>query len=107
VKVESPVERPTVLRPESRRVYSRRTDRRLVRLTERTALFWVEWEEEGHRVSTLFSSGPVSCNDVEIGDPPEGMIAARVPFGDHAKAMFVPDPERQQRGRAASEGAKD
>lgn len=81
------------IKPEKRTVYSEATDQKLVELTKDVGLFWVQWGEGRRHESALVCSGPVLCNDIEIGEPPKGMIAACVPFVDHAEATFVPDPK--------------
>lgn len=63
--------------------------RRILELPERIGLYWVKWTENG----SLVFNGPVRCNDIRIGDPPDGKIAACVPFAKSAKAKFVPDPK--------------
>jgi hypothetical protein len=68
-------------------------DKELVRLTDKIGLFWAQWEEDQRPLSTLVFAGPILCNDIMIGEPPQGMIPTCVPFPDHAKAMFVPDPK--------------
>lgn len=55
-------------------------------------LFWVIWEEDGRRFSSVAYAGPVLCNDVMIGPAPPGRVAMCVPFPDHAGARFVPEP---------------
>jgi hypothetical protein len=74
------------------------------RLPEETGLFqvtWTEGEAEGPLARSgraraqrtgIIASGPVLCNDVALGTPPAGQIAACVPFADRAEARFVPDP---------------
>ncbi len=37
-------------------------------------------------------SGPVLCNDIDLGPAPSGQIATCVPFKDKAEARFVPVP---------------
>ena len=78
------------LAPEGGAVNSSRT---LAELPKTTNLFHLEWFENKTKFNGSALSGPVSCNDVMIGEPPEGMVAACVPFEDHASAMFVPAPE--------------
>jgi len=69
-----------------------RTDQALFVLPQRVGLFWVEWLEDERAAGSLAVSGPVLCNDIEIGEPPAGTIAACVPFATSAVAKFVPDP---------------
>ena len=92
-KVAFHVAGPVSVAPVERKVYSRATDQTIFDLTDRIGLYWTEWREDGHRASTLVFSGPVACNDLKIGDPPKGFIAAGVPYPDHGRATFVPDPE--------------
>lgn len=84
---------PITLVPEVRAIYSAQQDRELVVMPDQSGLFWGEWEEDGRRAGTLVPSGPILCNDLHIGPPPEGMIAACVPSAEGARAMFVPDPQ--------------
>ena len=65
----------------------------LVQIPEAVGLYWVTWTENDAPFASLAINGPILCNDVEIGDPPEGKIATCVPFADHARAQFVPDPK--------------
>ena len=70
-------------------------------LPKETALYWLHWSEWNevnaverltvYRNSLVFS-GPVQCNDVRMGEPPPGKIAACVPFDNRAEARFVPAP---------------
>src|SRR5262249_24089998 len=76
-----------------RDVFGSQTDQVVTILPREVALFWLEWLEDDRPFSALAVSGPVLCNDIDIGDPPEGMIAACVPLGGRAGAMFVPDPK--------------
>jgi hypothetical protein len=92
-RVNLRVNQPIVLKGEKRHIYSRESEQRIVRLTEAIGLLWAEWEEDGHRADTLVFAGPMLCEDVDIGNPPEGMIATCVPFANSAAAMFVPDPK--------------
>ena len=55
-------------------------------------LYWVSWLQDDVRRGTLIFRGPVQCNDVNLGDPPPGKIAACVPSENSATAQFVPDP---------------
>jgi hypothetical protein len=70
-------------------------------LPKDTALFWVHWSEHKEvnaaarssvNRESLLLAGPVQCNDIALGEPPPGKIAACVPFSDHAEARFVPEP---------------
>jgi len=87
------MERATTLKPQKRDSYSSKTDEQLVRFDSPIGLYLVEWMEDTHHVSTTVFSGPVQCNDIDIGEPPKGFIAACVPFPRNGTAMFVPDPE--------------
>ncbi len=67
-----------------------------------TALFWIRWFEdrEGNRSArmtrwrdALAVSGPILCNDLDLGPVPEGRVAACVPFRDQAQARLVPRPD--------------
>jgi hypothetical protein len=55
-------------------------------------LYWVRFTENGLPRDGFIFRGPVKCNDIEIGEPPAGKVAACVPFKDSARAQFVPDP---------------
>jgi hypothetical protein len=55
-------------------------------------LYWVSWTQDGVPRGTLIFRGPVQCNDIELGDPPPGKVAACVPSENSATARFVPDP---------------
>jgi len=79
--------------PIKREVYSTKTDTVLFELTRAAGLFWVKWKEDGRTVGRELFSGSILCNDIDLGKPPEGMIATCVPLKDHATAMFVPDPQ--------------
>jgi hypothetical protein len=46
------------------------------------------------RRNATIVSGPVVCNDIFMGTPPEGTVAACVPFARSAEARFVPVPEK-------------
>lgn len=81
------------LQPEKRQVYSRKTDRELIRLTDQVGLFWTKWKEDGQEMDAFVYAGPVLCNDIALGAPPKGMVATCVPLADQATAMFVPDPK--------------
>jgi hypothetical protein len=91
VQVNLRVDHPIVLKAEKRQVYSTESDQKIVSLIAEIGLFWAEWKEDGHSANTLIFAGML-CEDVDIGNPPEGMIATCVPFANHAQAMFVPDP---------------
>jgi len=78
----------------------------LVNLPQEISLFAVYWTEAGaapagHGSYTpvwreqIVTSGPVLCEDLHIGPPPEGMVAACVPFKDSAEARFVPRPDEE------------
>jgi len=78
----------------------------LVQLPREVALFCVYWTETeaGKAESTrpaevwreaLAASGPVLCNDIDLGPPPAGAVAACVPFPDRAQARFVPAPAEE------------
>ncbi len=69
----------------------------LVKLPEEIGLYWAVWHEGERTTGELAFSGPVLCNDVEIGEPPAVMIATCVPSAESATAMFVPDPRIQCR----------
>lgn len=77
--------------PQPRQISSADTDPILYTLPP-IGLFWVIWEEDGHRYSAAAYAGPVMCNDVMLGPEPPGRIAICVPFPDRAQARFVPDP---------------
>ncbi len=96
---------PITLEPEAGTIYSARQDRELVVMPDQSGLFWCEWEEDGRQTGTLVHSGPILCNDLHIGPPPEGMIAACVPSSSGARAMFVPDPQSHCREPARSSQA--
>jgi hypothetical protein len=66
-------------------------------------LFWLRWSESDERErdaravrrrEATIVSGPMRCNDVFMGAPPEGTVAACVPFANSAEARFVPPPEK-------------
>ena len=95
-RVNLRVDHPIVLKAEKRQVYSAESDQKIVSLTADVGLFWVEWKEDNHSADTLIFAGML-CEDVDIGNPPAGMIATCVPFRDHAQAMFVPDPRIRSR----------
>ncbi|HEV3141508.1 MAG TPA: hypothetical protein VGY57_13370 [Vicinamibacterales bacterium] len=76
-------------------------ERVAVRLPQETALFWIRWleREAGDRSArnqsfhdTLATSGPILCQDIDLGAAPAGRVPACVPFADKAQARFVPDP---------------
>jgi hypothetical protein len=75
--------------------------RLVVALPEEVALFWVEWIErsEGNRTTrnqsvrdALATSGPMLCEDIDLGPAPAGRVPACVPFLNRAEARFVPSP---------------
>ena len=78
--------------PPPRQVYSRDTDQILLVIPEAVGLFWMDWEEDGHRVTSFAYAGPMLCEDVMLGPAPPGRIPLCVPFADRAEARFVPDP---------------
>jgi hypothetical protein len=80
--------------PKPRQIYSRETDQVLLVVPEPVGLFWAEWEENGHRVTSFMYAGPILCEDVMLGPTPPGQVAVCVPFADRAEARFVPDPTR-------------
>ena len=70
-------------------------------LPRETALFWLQWGEQNEVNGSsrrirfrdgLVTSGPVLCNDIDLGPAPPGQIAACVPYADRAEARFVPSP---------------
>jgi hypothetical protein len=76
-------------------------DRVAFELPQETALFWLQWGEqhEDNRSSrrirfrdALVTSGPVLCNDIDLGPAPPDQVAACVPYADRAEARFVPRP---------------
>jgi hypothetical protein len=76
-------------------------ERVVVRLPADVALYWLQWIERDHRDrrvgaesvrEALAPSGPVLCNDIDLGPAPPGRIPACVPFPDRAEARFVPIP---------------
>ena len=79
------------------KIYNWQTEQTLFSLPSEVGLFWIEWSEDERVFSALAVSGPVQCNDIEIGEAPKGMIAACVPSRDSARAMLVPDPALQCR----------
>jgi len=92
---------PTRLEP-----HGANLSRVLVDLPREVALFCVYWTESdvGQAGSSpsaavwreaLVASGPVLCNDIDLGPPPAGAVAACVPFPDHAQARFVPLPAEE------------
>jgi hypothetical protein len=85
-------DKPVEIKVSSTKVHNWEMDQTLFVLPSVVALFWIEWTEDEHVVSTLAVSGPVVCNDIDIGEPPREMISACVPSVDGARAMFVPDP---------------
>lgn len=90
-----PIRLPTSFRlpvPKPRQIYSQDTDQVLIVIPEPVGLFWAEWEEDGHRVTSFMYAGPILCEDVMLGPTPPGQVAVCVPFADRAEARFVPDP---------------
>jgi hypothetical protein len=81
--------------PPPRQIYSGDTDQILLVIPEPVGLFWVDWQEDGHRVTSFAYAGPMLCEDVMLGPAPAGRVAACVPFADRAEARFVPDPARR------------
>lgn len=81
--------------PPPRQVYSRDADQILLTIPDPVGLFWVEWEEDGRRVTSFAYAGPTLCNDVMLGPAPVGHVAVCVPFADRAEARFVPDPAQR------------
>jgi hypothetical protein len=69
-----------------------KASRRILEMPEQIGLYWVAWKENGKSEGCFIFNGPVGCNDLEIGDPPAGKVAACVPFENFGKAQFVPDP---------------
>src|SRR6185503_16764067 len=79
----------------------------VLRIPEETALFFVRWVEHKdderssrnwtHR-DTFATSGPMLCEDIDLGPEPKGRVPACVPFSNRAEARFVPDP-REHCGR--------
>jgi hypothetical protein len=86
-----------------------RPPRVLSLLPREPGLFWVQWIEglrdtsggemrsgrdaAFRRHEAFVPSGPILCNDLEIGAPPAGTVVACVPFADRAQAQFVPKPD--------------
>lgn len=79
--------------PAARQIYSHDTDPVLLDIPGPVGLFWAEWLEDGHRVTSFLYAGPMLCEDVMLGPAPAGRIAVCVPFPDRAEARFVPDPD--------------
>jgi hypothetical protein len=78
-----------------------RGDRVAFELPQETALFWLQWGEQNelNRSSrsirfrdALVMSGPVLCNDIDLGPAPPDQVAACVPYADRAQARFVLRP---------------
>lgn len=74
-----------------RQAYGSGADATIAPITNRVGLFWVKWTENGTSFEQFAFAG-MSCNDVHIGAPPPGFVAACIPYADHAEAAFVPDP---------------
>jgi hypothetical protein len=82
--------------------------RALVDLPREVALYWVQWTEvppatlAGRLAGSpevtpvaheaLVTSGPILCNDVDVGPATGGRVPACVPFPDRAQARLVPAP---------------
>lgn len=82
-------------------------DRVAFELPQVTALFWLQWGEqrEDNRSSrrirfrdALVTTGPVLCNDIDLGPAPPDQVAACLPYADRAEARFVQSP-REACGR--------
>ena len=80
---------------------SSKGDRVAFELPQETALFWLQWGEQNelNRSSrsirfrdALVTSGPVLCNDIDLGPAPPDQVAACVPHADRAEARFMPSP---------------
>ncbi len=84
---------PTGLEPLDAKTSAPAFDRTVVNLTDRVGLYCAEWLEDGRRTWTLVLSAPLAVADLEMGDPPDGYLAAHVPDADQLQATFVPDPE--------------
>ena len=78
-------------------------DRVAFEIPREVALYWLSWSEQhdaNHSSqnvrwnAAMVVSGPVLCNDVDLGTAPEGRVAACVPFANRAEARFVPAPEK-------------
>ena len=82
----------TLRRARPRQIYSADSDPVLLTMPQPVGLFWVIWDEDGHRLATAVYAGPILCNDVMLGPAPPGHVAMCVPFADRAEARFVPDP---------------
>ena len=76
-------------------------DRVAFELPQDTAIFWLQWGEqnEDNRSArsiryrdALVTSGPVLCNDIDLGPALPDQVAACVPYADRAEARFVPSP---------------
>ena len=65
----------------------------LLELTRELGLFWAWFEEDGRRIGTLVYSGTILPNDLRIGPDKPGFIRTGIPYADHAKAAYVPDPK--------------
>jgi hypothetical protein len=55
-------------------------------------LYWAGWTQDGVRRGAFIFRGPVQCDEINLGKPPAGKVAACVPSEHSAKAQFVPDP---------------
>jgi hypothetical protein len=81
----------------------------LALLPREPGLYWVQWREGlrdtgGNAARSareaafkqhdaLVPSGPILCNDVDIGHAPAGTVATCVPFAGRAQVRFVPKPD--------------
>jgi len=55
-------------------------------------LYLLRWTENNTLHESEAYVGPVRCNDIMLGAPPAGMIAACVPSASQGMAMFIPMP---------------
>lgn len=90
-RLEGPLPPRTVPVPEPRQNYSAGAEP-ILHTFPPVGLFWVIWDEDGHRYSSPAYAGPVLCNDVDVWPVPAGRVAICVPFPDRAQARSVPDP---------------
>jgi len=81
----------TVPIPRPRQIYSPDSDP-ILHTFPPVGLFWAIWDEDGQRYTSAAYAGPVLCNDVMLGPPPQGRVAMCVPVADGGAARFVPDP---------------
>jgi len=89
-----------------------RGDRVAFELPQETALFWLQWGEQNelNRSSrssrfrdALVTSGPMLCNDIDLGPAPPDQVAACVPYADRAhvpKRASCSGPRKRARGEA-------